>query len=127
MEAHHGRLDLLDHATGRNGEGHDGSLERDLRRLGAELAVIGRKFIEPSGVARGVGGRHVMTEEVEVDRLLGARSDRGDAFGDLLVGERGARVGAERTGFRNGDGHVDGGRVRHRRLDDGDLDAKQFE
>ena len=127
MEAHHVRLDLLDHATGRNRERHDGGLERDLGRLGAKLGIIRRELVEPGGVAFRIGRRHVMAEKIQVDRLLDARPERGNAFRDLLVGERGARIRSERACLGHGDGHVDAGRVRHRRLDDGKLDAKQFE
>ena len=127
MEAHHGGRQLFDHGTGRCGERHDRGFQRKLRHLGAKLGVIGRKALEPGGVARFVRRSRLVAEEVEIDRPVGARPDRGDTFSHLVVGEGGARKRAETAGIGDGDGHVDGGGVRHRRLHDGKLDAEQIE
>ena len=127
MKAHDRRAKLLDHGAGRFGEAMDASLQRRRWHLGAKLRVVGREALEPRGLARKVLLGGLVAEEIEVDGAARARADGYDAFAHLIVGQAGAREGAEPPGFSHGDGHVDGGGIRHRRLHDGNVDAEQVE
>ena len=106
MEAHHFGAQLLDGGAGRIGEAVDGRKERKLGHLRAKLFIVWRKTLEPCRLARKVPLRLFMAEEIEVDRLLRARPDRGHAVADLIVAEPGAGERAESAGFRDGNRHV---------------------
>ena len=68
-----------------------------------------------------------MDEEVDVDRPSGALLHDLQLGAQRLGGQHGGGDRAQAAGLRDGDGHRRRARPRHRRLDDGMVDAEQVE
>jgi hypothetical protein len=68
-----------------------------------------------------------VTEEVEVDRVLGAGADLAHLTVHLLGVEHGARERPEPAGGRDFPRKLPVHRARHRRLHDGELDLEQLD
>jgi hypothetical protein len=69
--------------------------------------------------------RNNLAKEIEMERIVAARPERGGISADQVGAQRSARQRPEASSLCDGDGKIDASKVRHRCRDDRQLDAEQ--
>jgi hypothetical protein len=126
MEAHDLGLELFDHLAERGVERRAAARRHRCRRIDAQFLVIGLEPVAPARFPRIVGHRRRVTEEIQVDRLVGHGADFRELLAQRLRGEHRARQRAEaaRRAYRRHQLMIHG--ARHRREHDRVLDADEL-
>ena len=127
MEAHDLGLRLLDHRAERRVERHAHAGRHRRRRIDAELLVVGLEPLAPARLARVVELRRRVAEEIEVDRLVRARTVFRDLVARLLGVEHRERQRRQAARLRHRDREFEIHRARHRREHDRMLDLEEVE
>ncbi len=127
VEAHHFRLEFLDRRAKGGIERRAVARRHRRRRVDAELHVIRLERLAPGMLARIVGHRRGMTEEIQIDRLARGGADFLHLRPHLLLVEHGDGQRAESAGFRHRDHQNGVHRARHRRKYDWMFDLEQVE
>jgi hypothetical protein len=126
VEADDLRPELLDQLAKRRVERRAVARRHRRRRIDPQLAIIGREPVAPTRLAGVAQLRQRMTEEIDVDRLVGAGAEFGKLLAQRIGAEQAGRQGPEPARRRNFGGEIGVGRSRHRRLDDRLFDTQQL-
>ena len=125
VEADDGRPELVEQVGGVGVERRPTRAGGDGRGVDAELAVVRRQCVAPTCIALRIDAVHLVAEEVDVERPVGAGPQRREFVPERVGRKHCGRQRADGAGIGDGDRHraqLDAG---HRRLDERQLRAEE--